>query len=204
MNKETFLSELSEKLSSLSETDRNEYLDYYAELIDDKLEAGMSEEEALEPLGDAGAAAGAILKSIPTEIDPDIPYVENHAVIDCTNRYRMDDGRYNFTVKIPAGTKLKDVLIEVTRDYQGTPLFCTNLSYLDASEEYQATVRPDYQYNGGSYSYNGSDYYELISEKPSENGMGIRLYLTVDEKHYMATDTALKSTVKGCGHWLGE
>ena len=204
MNKEEFLNELSTKLGSLSETDKNEYLDYYSELIDDKLEAGISEEKIISCFGDADGIADNILKTVPVEIDPDITYTENHSVIDCTNRYRMDDGRYNFTIKIPAGTKLKNVIIEITKDYKGTPLFCTNLSYLDASQEYNSSITPDYDYNGGNYSYNGSDYYKLITEKLSENGTGIRLYLTTDEKNYMATDTANKSTSKGNGYWLGE
>ena len=197
------MKELSNRLSSLSETDKEEYLEDYSELIDDKLETGMTEEEIIERLGDIDAIAGSILSSIPVTIDPDIVYTENHSVIDCVNRYRMEDGQYQFTLKIPAGTGLKEVLIEITQDDNGTPLFCTNLSYLNGSEEYHAVIRPYYQYNGGNYSYQGSDYYELITEKMSENGIGIRLYLTVDDKHYMATDTALKSTVKGRGYWLG-
>ena len=204
MKKEEYLNALSEKLTDLSETDKTEYLDYYSELIDDKLDAGLTDEEAIDSLGDIEETADNILKNIPVEIDPDIIYTENHSVIDCTNRYKMDDGRYNFTIKVPSVTKLKDVLIEITGDYNGTPLFCTNLSYLDASKEYNSSVKPDYNYNGGSHSYNGSDYYELITEKMSEDGTGIRLYLTADEKHFMATDTALKSTIKGNGYWLGE
>ena len=204
MTKQEFLNKLSEELGNLTESDRNEYLDYFSELIDDKIEAGADEETAVEELGDIEETAEKILKNIPVEPDSDVTYTEEHKIIDCTNRYKMDDGRYNFTIKIPAGTKLKDVLIEITKDYKGTPLFCTNLSYLDASEDNNASVKPDYNYNGGNYSYNGSDYYELITDKLSENGMGIRLYIKHEDKYFMATDTAIKSTTKGNGYWLGE
>lgn len=204
MTKKEFINELSVKLGALSETDRNEYLDYFSELIDDKLETGITEEKAIKDLGKITEIAENIIKNIPVKVDPNVTYIENHSVIDCTNRFKMDDGKYNFTIKVPAGTKLKDVLIEITKDYKGTPLFCTNLSYLDASQDFEASVKPDYNYNGGNYSYNGSDYYELITEKLADNGMGIRLYFSNGEKNYMATDTALKSTVKGNGYWLGE
>lgn len=203
MLKEEFLKKLADKLHDLSETDRNEYLDDFSELIDDRMESGGAEETVIEELGDITEIAEHILQSIPVKIDSAVIYTEEHSIIDCTNRFKMDDGKYNFTIKIPAGVKLKDVLIEITKDYHGTSLFCTNLSYFDASPDWGSSVRPNYNYNGGNYSYNGSDYYEMITEKLADGGMGIRLYLKYNDKYYMATDTSIKSIVKGNGYWLG-
>ena len=54
-------------------------------------------------------------------------FVENHSIIDCTNRYKMDDGRFNFTIKLPAGTDTYAVTLEVTKNDQGEKLFSDHL-----------------------------------------------------------------------------
>lgn len=51
MNKNDFLSALREKLNGVPEDDINKSLDFYAEMIDDRVEDGMSEEEAVQALG---------------------------------------------------------------------------------------------------------------------------------------------------------
>ena len=48
MNKSEFLGELEKSLSELPEKDRSRSLDYYGEMIDDRTEEGLSEEEAVE------------------------------------------------------------------------------------------------------------------------------------------------------------
>ena len=212
MRKAAYLFKLSEKLNGLSETDRNDYLEDYSELIDDRLEAGIEEETVIAELGDIEETAEAIRnevfkgsrKEIPVKTDESVTYTEDHSVIDCTNRYISDDGKYIFSIKVPEGTNLIDVMAEITSDCEGTTELCTNLSYLDSSGEWDAHIIPDNDYNGGSNSYNGSEHYLLISSRLCENGMGIRLYLEHNDRSCMATDTAPKSTVKGRGYWLGE
>lgn len=51
MNKSEFLSRLGELLSNVSEVDTAPSLDYYGEMIDDLVEDGMSEEEAIHSIG---------------------------------------------------------------------------------------------------------------------------------------------------------
>ena len=51
MNKEQFLRELSDRLKALPESERSIALDYYSELISDRMEDGMTEEEAIVALG---------------------------------------------------------------------------------------------------------------------------------------------------------
>ena len=51
MNKAEFLAALRERLSGLPEEDFNRSVDYYTEMIDDRVEDGMSEEEAVACLG---------------------------------------------------------------------------------------------------------------------------------------------------------
>ena len=42
-------------------------LDYYAEMIEDRMEEGMSEESAVEDLGDVGVIASQILSTQPVK-----------------------------------------------------------------------------------------------------------------------------------------
>ena len=65
MTKIEFLVCLDEKLSGISEDDKKRTLEYYAEMIDDKVEDGMSEEEAVSELGDIQEIVKRIFREIP-------------------------------------------------------------------------------------------------------------------------------------------
>lgn len=65
MDKYDFLMALSEKLQSLPEADRQRSLDYYAEIIDDRMEEGLSEEEAVAAIGNVDDIARTILSEAP-------------------------------------------------------------------------------------------------------------------------------------------
>lgn len=65
MNKQAFLAALEEKLHGLPQNDIEERLAFYAEMIDDKLEEGISEEDAVAALGDPAALADAIIAETP-------------------------------------------------------------------------------------------------------------------------------------------
>lgn len=65
MNKEQFLSELSRRLDGLNGNDLYRTLEYYAEMIDDRMEDGMSEEAAVAALGDLEAIAREIMQDAP-------------------------------------------------------------------------------------------------------------------------------------------
>lgn len=121
-------------------------------------------------------------------------FVENHSIIDCTNRYKMDDGRFNFTIKLPAGTDTYAVTLEVTKNDQGEKLFSDHLMYFTGGIWNTSLRLID--------SYDGSDYYELITDKSVNAGIGIKLYMNYDGASYMATNNADGSTVEGRGYWL--
>ena len=197
MSKDAFINNLSRRLDRLSDADRQEYLEFFSEMIDDKIEEdGGTEADAVNAMDSADSIADTIIREIPVEPDDSAPYVEDHSVIDCTNRYRMRDGRYNFTVKIPEDVSPKDVIIEITGDYSGTRRLCTNLFYLTDGADAAFSLRPD-------YANEGSHFYELTTCQCGDTGMGVRLYLTnYKGKNYMATDTANRSTQKGSGYWL--
>ena len=80
---------------------------------EDKIEDGMTEEDALDEIGDIDEIADKIILEFAVGIGEDTVCTENHSIIDCTNRYRMNDGKYDFTIKIPENTALKDVKVEI-------------------------------------------------------------------------------------------
>lgn len=65
MNKNQFIEELKKRLKGLSEIDINKSVDYYGELIDDSIEDGMSEEEAIASLGNIDDIATQIVMDTP-------------------------------------------------------------------------------------------------------------------------------------------
>ena len=68
MNKEHFLNTLREKLSSLSAEDLAERLAFYREAIDDRLEDGLTEEEAVAQLGAIEDIINKILGDAPAVV----------------------------------------------------------------------------------------------------------------------------------------
>ncbi len=64
MNKKQFLDEIKQKLRGLEESDVKKSIDYYDEMIDDYVENGKSEEEAVSSLGSVDDIATSILKEI--------------------------------------------------------------------------------------------------------------------------------------------
>lgn len=67
MNKHEFLDHLERLLKSLPRQERQKMLAYYTEMIDDRMEEGMSEQEAVQDLGDAGMLAEQILSAQPSK-----------------------------------------------------------------------------------------------------------------------------------------
>jgi len=61
MNKHQFLNGLLIELSNLPENEKQKSLEYYSEMIDDRIEDGMSEEEAVSAVGSPEEAAKAVL-----------------------------------------------------------------------------------------------------------------------------------------------
>lgn len=64
MKKSEFLYRLDELLEALPKSDTKRSLDYYAEMIDERVESGMSEEEAVSELGTPESIAEQILGDI--------------------------------------------------------------------------------------------------------------------------------------------
>lgn len=65
MNKTEFIDELYHLLNSLSKAERQQHLDYYEEMIADRMEDGLTEEEAVAALGRPADIAAQILGEIP-------------------------------------------------------------------------------------------------------------------------------------------
>lgn len=65
MNKQIFLSELRARLSGIPQEDIEERLGFYEEMIDDRIEEGLSEEEAVADLGNIDDIVSQILAAYP-------------------------------------------------------------------------------------------------------------------------------------------
>ncbi len=65
MNKEQFLSAIKIKIQGLPQSDIEKSLDYYAEMLDDRIEEGMTEEQAVAALGSVDKIVAQILTDIP-------------------------------------------------------------------------------------------------------------------------------------------
>lgn len=61
MHKQDFLTALSDALYGLPQSDIDQSIEYYSEIIDDQMEEGISEEEAVASLGAPDAVAKQIL-----------------------------------------------------------------------------------------------------------------------------------------------
>lgn len=64
MNKNEFLTALRERLQGLPEEDINKSIDFYCEMIDDRVEDGMSEAEAVDALGNIEEIISQILSEV--------------------------------------------------------------------------------------------------------------------------------------------
>ena len=65
MNKEEFLNELRRKLSGLPQEDIEERIAFYSEMIDDRMEDGLTEEEAVAGVGTVDSIVEQIMSEIP-------------------------------------------------------------------------------------------------------------------------------------------
>ena len=65
MSKTEFIEQLRAALNGLSEEDLKKSVDYYEEMIDDRIEDGISEEEAISGLGSIDEIKSRILEDIP-------------------------------------------------------------------------------------------------------------------------------------------
>ena len=65
MNKEQFITELKDGLSGLPQNDIDERVLFYTEMIDDRMEEGMSEEEAISGIGSVEEIVSQIISEVP-------------------------------------------------------------------------------------------------------------------------------------------
>ena len=79
MDKYNFLLQLSERLKSLPEHDRQRSVDYYGEMIADRMEEGLSEEEAVAAIGNADDIARTIISEAPVTPAP-VPVKERNGL----------------------------------------------------------------------------------------------------------------------------
>lgn len=65
MNKQEYLDAITNRLDGVPEDEIQKSIDYYSEIIDDRIEDGMTEEEAVSAVGSVDDAVNEILESVP-------------------------------------------------------------------------------------------------------------------------------------------
>lgn len=65
MNKQEFISELQSRLSALPSDEIDGRLSFYSEMIDDRIEEGLTEEEAVADIGSVDKVVSQIIEEIP-------------------------------------------------------------------------------------------------------------------------------------------
>lgn len=65
MNKQAFAAALRDRLSGLPREDIERSLEFYCEMIDDRMEEGLTEEEAISEIGSVEEVAAQIMSEIP-------------------------------------------------------------------------------------------------------------------------------------------
>lgn len=65
MNKEEYLIQIKSRLKGFSQEDIDKHLDYFSEMIDDRVEDGLSEEEAVAQMDTPEEAVNQIIEDVP-------------------------------------------------------------------------------------------------------------------------------------------
>lgn len=65
MNKSEFLNELSERLRTLPESEAEKTINYYSEMIDDRIEDGETEQDAVKAIGSIDDAVRNAMSQVP-------------------------------------------------------------------------------------------------------------------------------------------
>lgn len=95
MNKTEFLVELKEKLSGIPQNEAADRLVFYGEMIDDRVEDGLTEEEAIAQIGSVNEIASQILSEVPVT-DPlkaarptaQVPAEKNPRTVVITEKFK--------------------------------------------------------------------------------------------------------------------
>lgn len=70
MNKKEFLKKVEQYLVDLNDIERNRFVSYYKEIIEDYLENGLTEQESIEKIGSPKEIAAMILEKTKSAMLP--------------------------------------------------------------------------------------------------------------------------------------
>ena len=107
MNKHEFLAALRRELTALPHGELTEQLNFYNEMIDDRMEEGMTEEDAVAGIGSVASIAAVILADRAADGDP-IPRSEESAEEEisapCHDIPQQDNTRTDGSASEPKGS----------------------------------------------------------------------------------------------------
>ena len=178
MTKQEFLRELWNKLTELPQEDVEKSLDYYSEMIDDRVENGLTEEEAVAEIGTADAAAAQILEGLPEKrrerkLAAEEKKAENKSEESAkTSQTQTGNAAQNAGAAQNIGTGN-------TTQNTGTASTAQGASAGGAAQNTGSTSQPyGTGYGGGYYSYTPESAKTSYQKKPVSAGKVIALICT--------------------------
>ena len=106
MERDAFLEELRTRLNGIDENEVNDILSFYSEMIDDRIEAGMSEADAVAALDPVDVIAGKILEEFGVRKNADDNTAENTRSDDT-----KPDGKNPIVITRPSDS-VKELVID--------------------------------------------------------------------------------------------
>lgn len=104
MNKQEFLGQLQKRISGLPQKDIDERLEFYREMVDEQMEDGLSEEDAVSNIG--------TVEEVAEQIIADIPLGKLVTVKSETNTYEINEA----FDRIELNTETADILLTASAD----------------------------------------------------------------------------------------
>lgn len=133
-----------------------------------------------------------VIMSVVPAFASDNPFVENHSIIDCANRYLNDEGNFVFTIKVAKGSPIDSV--KIIQQMQSTTPSVSIFGGMYGLKE------SDYVYSDSTYDV----YNYVVDQNKTYNYsyVWITLYYSYDGVNAMASDTANGSTTAGPGYYI--
>lgn len=117
-------------------------------------------------------------------------FKEDHSIIDCTYYHKGNNGLFSFGIQVPKGMPLDTAFMQITGDSNGTLLHSNTLN------NFSEIVF--------SHSDEGYDYYDFVTAKYGDDGVGIKLFCEWNGDFYRATNTYNNNPEVGSGYWVSE
>ena len=177
MTKQEFLRELWNRLTELPQEDVEKSLDYYSEMIDDRVEDGLTEEEAVAEIGTAEEVAAQLIAELPQKIkERTATSAQRSDQFKPEPQPEQTAAAQNVDQGSPARNTVNNVQ-STAGSVQNTAGAAQGTA--GAPQNTAGTVQSNGYGTGGYHSYTPPQYYaEASAKKPASTGKIIALICT--------------------------